>query len=456
MTRGERRIGLIHPYWNFWASAVEGDFASDRRELAAIAEQTLARSAEISWSVTVEPGDDASALSAGLDPDVHAIVVVSTMAASPGTVLEVLNAFPLTPIVLWATHLGLAVDADLSHSGITLRGGTVGTPMIAADLTRSGRTFDVVTSEITDHERITPAVRRATSAGAVRQARMAIVGQPIPGYEWARVSNERLSRLGIDVVIEDPESLASRVRSSNADPTAVEGFTVDSEVADADLEMALRYTAALETMVDEKRLSAGTLNCHVAQLRLNPEFGAAPCFALGRSTSRGVPWTCTGDVATSLAMLLVSALGAPTLYHEIEALDEVSNEAILANSGEHDARFATLDDREVIVNPWFPRDRATASALFSIAPGPASLVGVASGADGELTVVVATGHFTDRRSPKSGTVNASFVFESGPVTEAWARWSATGVGHHSCATDRHVARDLEVMCRHLGIAFTEV
>jgi len=31
-----------------------------------------------------------------------------------------------------------------------------------------------------------------------------------------------------------------------------------------------------------------------------------------------------------------------------------------------------------------------------------------------------------------------------------------GVGHHSCATDRHVAQDLEVMCRHLGIDFIEV
>jgi L-arabinose isomerase len=155
-------------------------------------------------------------------------------------------------------------------------------------------------------------------------------------------------------------------------------------------------------------------------------------------------------------MLLVSSLGAPTLYHEIEALDEVTGEAVLANSGEHDARFATNDVRRMIVNPWFTATPATASALFCLAPGPASLVGVASGPDGALTVVVATGRFTDRRSPKSGTVNAAFVFESGPIAEAWARWSATGVGHHSCATDRHVARDLEVMCRHLGLGFIEV
>ena len=450
------RIGLIHPYWSFWESAVEGDFAQDRRDLAAIAERTLAQAAEIAWSITVAPGDDVDAVTGALDSQVQAIVVVSTMAASPSAILATLAAFPRTPIVLWATHLGLAVDADLSHSGITLRGGTVGTPMIAADLTRSGHPFDVVTSEITDVDRITPAIRRATAAGAVRRSRLGIIGDPIPGYEWARIPHDRLAALGVEVVTEEPEALASRVRSSPADPAALEGFTVDAAVTDTDLDLALRYTSALESLVWDERLSAGTLNCHVAALRLNPEFGAAPCFALGRSTSRGIPWTCTGDVATSLAMLLVSSLGAPTLYHEIEALDEVTGEAVLANSGEHDSRFSSNDERLVIVNPWFEASPATASALYCLAPGPASLVGVASGSDGALTVVVATGHFTDRRSPKSGTVNAAFVFESGPIAEAWSRWSATGVGHHSCATDRHVARDLEVMCRHLGLGFIEV
>ena len=133
------RIGIINPYWSFWESAVEGDFAQDRRDLAAMGETTLANSAEIAWSVSVQPGDDIPALAETLPNDVDAIVVVSTMAASPGAVLALLASFPRTPIVVWAAHLGLAVDQDLSHSGITLRGATVGTPMIGADLTRQGR-----------------------------------------------------------------------------------------------------------------------------------------------------------------------------------------------------------------------------------------------------------------------------------------------------------------------------
>lgn len=457
-----RRVGIIHPYWSFWESAVDGDFAADRRELGAIGTATIESSgATVAWQATVQPGDDIDALVADLASDIDALVIVSTMAASPGAVLELLARFERTPLVIWAAHLGLAVDAELSHTGITLRGGTVGSPMIGAALTRQGRPYDLVAGEITDASAIGAAVRRASAAGAVRRARLGVVGSTIPGYEWARVADERLASLGIEVVANTPEELAGRIRSVT--PEAVDtararldGFSVDADVESDDLERALRYSVALESLVDEGRLSAGTLNCHVAQLRLDPAIGSAPCFALGLSTSSGVPWTCTGDIATSLAMLLVSSLGAPTLYHEIEALDEVSNEAILANSGEHDSRFETATPRRIISNPWFPRERATASALFSLAPGPASLVGVASGSDGALTVVVAEGRFTERTAPDSGTVNAAFEFASGPIAKAWQRWGSAGVGHHSCATDRHVADDLRVICEHLGLGFVLV
>lgn len=455
------RIGVVHPYWSFWESAVDIDFAEDRKHLGQLGTATLAAGSVVAWSVTVGSDDDVPTLVETLDRDIDAIVVVSTMAASPGAVLRFLASFPSTPVVIWAAHLGRAADQNLSHAGITLRGGTVGSPMIGAALTRAGRPFDIVAGEITERNAIGDAVRRAAAAGAIRRSRLGIVGTVLPGYEWARVSNERLEALGIEVVASTADQLAARVHAVGPDEIAVarttlDDFAVDANVSASALDVALRYSVALQSLVDDERLTAGTLNCHVAQLRLDPSIGSAPCMALGRSTTKGVPWTCTGDVATSLAMLLVSSLGGPTLYHEIEVLDETTDEAIIANSGEHDGRFTASTDRRIINNPWFSQDRATASALFSIAPGPASLVGVASGVDGALTIVVAEGQFTERTAPDSGTVNAAFQFRHSPVTEAWQRWAATGVGHHSCATDRHLASDLRKVAHHLGVGFCEV
>lgn len=449
------RIGVINPYWDFWASAVQRDFPADRAELAAIAAANLAQTAELAWSVTMQPGDDVQAVADGLEHEIEAIVVVSTMAVAAGTLLDLLARFPGTPVVLWAAHLGRAVERDLTHEGITLRGGTVGLPMIGASLAKQQRPYDVVVGELTEPTAVADAVRRACAAGRVRGARLGVIGNTIPGYEWARVSDADLAALGVEVVAQTPAEFADLVRDAPLEPELTEGFTIDDDLDRQALDNALRYTQALTAWVSEERLAAGTINCHVAELRLASGFGSTPCFALGRSTSAGVPWTCTGDSATSLAMLLVASLGAPTLYHEIEALDEESGEAILANTGEHDSRFAAATERRLIANPWFPHEPSTASALFSIAAGPASLVAVTSRPEG-LVVVVAEGRFTERTAPDSGTMNAAFEFGSGPIDEAWRRWALAGVGHHSCATDRHLADDLEAVCRHLGLGFVRV
>lgn len=449
------RIGVLNPYWDFWASAVQRDFVADRRELAELGASTLAGFADLAWSVTMEPGDDAGAVAAELDHGIEAIVVVSTMAVSPGTLLDFLAAFPDVPVVLWSAHVGRAVDRDLTHEGIALRGGTVGLPMLGAAFTRAGRPYDVVVGELTEPSAIGDAVRRACAAGRVRGARLGVIGGTIPGYEWARLAESDLARLGIEVVAQSPAAFADLVRAAPVEPALFDGFTVDADVDEHARSNALRYTAALSDWIADERISAGTINCHVAELRLASGFGSTPCFALGRSTSAGVPWTCTGDSGTSLAMLLVASLGAPTLYHEIEAVDQETGEAILANTGEHDSRFTAATERRVIVNPWFPQEPATASALFSIAEGPASLVAVVSRPEG-LGVVVAEGRFTQRNAPDSGTMNAAFEFGTGPVDAAWERWALAGVGHHSCATDRHVADDLEAVCRHLGLGFVRV
>ena len=458
MTR--RRVGVIHPYWAFWESAVGPDFPEDRKALGRRAVETIEHIVDVVWSQTVQPGDDIAALVERLrqaegEPGLDAIIIAGTMASSPGALVQLLDAYPATPVVLWAAHDGLAVDPDISHSGITERGGTVGIPMIGAHLTRTGRPYDVVASDLGDLDTIGPAVVAAAAAGVVRRARLGVVGTPIPGYEWARIPTPTLEGLGMTVVERGADDLADRIAAADAsDRSPLDGFDIDADVTDDDLTRALRYSAALGSLVAEERLDAGTLNCHVPALRLG--IGSAPCLALGACTSRGVPWTCTGDVATALAMLIVASLGAPTLYHEIEALDEVTDEAILANSGEHDARFATTDPKRIIVNPWFDARPGTASAEFTIAPGPASLVGIATRADGTLAAVVAPGRFTARTSHASGTANAAFVFDSGPIAQAWRRWSLAGVGHHSCATDRDVSREVEALSRHLGMGFVRI
>ncbi len=126
-------------------------------------------------------------------------------------------------------------------------------------------------------------------------------------------------------------------------------------------------------------LDGGAFNCHVPQFRFGDEIGIAPCWGLGRLTTMGMPFTCTGDILTAVAMLVTKRLGGAALYHEIEAIDYATGEVVIANSGEHDLAWLDPGERPRLRrNGWFCGTDAHCGvcAVLEPPPGPATLVGI--------------------------------------------------------------------------------
>jgi L-arabinose isomerase len=375
--------------------------------------------------------------------------------------MAVLDLLPGVPVVIWAASRTQGLGQDFSHSDITTVGSTVGAPMLASALARQGRPFRVVASTLEDPGEIGSEVIAAVAAGRVKRARLLRIGAALPGYTTVVPPGGDWGDLGptiVDVPAEDLARSSLQVEAAQV-ATVVTEIEASASVADdvdrVGLERAAATEIALRAALKEHGCVAGAVNCHVPSLRPDPAFGIAPCLALGRLTSEGVPFTCTGDLVTAVAMLAVQALGLPTLYHEIEALDYASNEAILANTGEYDRRLCGDSPLEVVPNVWYEHDAVTAPcARFTIPPGPASLVGFVFAPRPRF--VVAEGMFTGRRAPHTGTPHAGFRFDSGPVGEAWSRWAQAGVVHHSAATNDHVADRIEAIAHHLGAEFVRV
>ncbi len=447
-------VALVHPYWDFWASSVPGDFRADREALLARAAVALGPGLDI--VVRDVYGDETQAahlVDACRRADV--VVVVSTMAVPPATTMALLDPLPEVPVVVWALHEEPRLPADFSHSDITTRGATVGAPMVVSALARAGRRYDVVMTTLAEAAAAREAVDAAAAAGVVRGSTMLRIGTAMPGYTSVLATDEELAPLGIRSVTVSPEELAARVGDVTPAQTAAVRAQLDAEFAfddDVDLlavERIARVEVALDLLVQESGARAGTLNCHVPALRFGADVGVCPCLALGRLTTRGIPWTCSGDVVTSVAMLTVQALGLPTLYHEVEAVDYERDEVVLANTGEHDLRLAPSVPTRLAPDAWYTGDQIVSPcAQFSIAASPASLVGFVP-VDG-MRWIVADGDFTGSQYPRTGTPNAGFRFASGHVTDAWPRWLAAGVVHHSAATNARVGHRIERVARHLG------
>jgi L-arabinose isomerase len=469
MDRPDRpRVAIVHPYWSLWEHTAGPTFRADRlafaRRIGAALEDGF-EVVDVADVASVEEGGVLAGRLSSRSPD--ALLVLVSMAAPPAYVLAVIEALPAVPVIVWAVHETGLVGGDFDHGGITTQGATVGAPMLTSMLARTRRPFDLVLGRVGDPVvvgRMREALRLGAVASGIGRARLGRIGRPIEGYLHVDVDDAELrAGMGIEAVHVDPDEVveawrevdAAALASLRADVGATWAFEGDLDEGES-LERSLRAAHALQVVVDRHHLDGGAFNCHVPQFRFGDEIGIAPCWALGRLTTEGRPFTCTGDILTAVAMLTTKRLGAAALYHEIEAIDYATGEVVIANSGEHDLAWLAPGERPRLRrNGWFcgKDPRCGVCAVLEPPAGPASLVGFTPHPDapGGFRYVVARGELTPRRFPETGTANGAFRFADGTVEEAWARWAASGVNHHSSATPGDIAAQVSSVARLLGV-----
>jgi L-arabinose isomerase len=434
MRTSRPRVRLIHPYWEFWETSVPYDLRDDRARLGAEVKAAL----DVDW---VEGAD------------AECVLVLETMASPPAATLRVL---PDLPVVIWAAHRWSRIPDDFDHAGITAEGGTVGTPMLTSVLVRERRPFELVVGRVGDGEaraRVFAALVGAAAATRIRGARIARIGNPQDGYLCVDTPDERLEqKLGVEIVRLDPSEVTSayeRVSETQIDHVRAETEELYSvEIEGEGLDRSLRMACAIEQLVEQHQLAAGAMNCHVPEIRLGG-VGIAPCFALGRSTSRGVPWTCTGDVLTAVALLISKWLGGAAQYHELESYDYERELFVVASSGEHDLDLAPGSRPSLVPNEWFASDPCVgACACFSAAAGAATLIAFADVNEG-YRLISAEGSFTGDAFPSTGTANAGFRFARG--LDSWREWCFAGANHHSSASPGSLGAQAAVCARFVGL-----
>jgi L-arabinose isomerase len=463
------RAGLVLPYNTFWEASVPFDFRADREEVADSVQAALEGRVEFAGRGTVASAEDGAELGRRLRGSaVEAVLVLQTLAVMPAYTLACLRELPDVPVVVWTAHRRRRVPAEFDHAGITTEGATVGTPMLTNTLVRADRPFELLIGLVDDSatlDSVVDALAVAAAATRLRRARIGRVGPVFHGYDCVEADDDRLrAATGIEAVrIEAAEfrDLYEAVEQGRVEELERETrgiYLVEPEAEGEVLARSVRAACALDDLVDRHRLDAGAINCHVPEIRFGPEVGIAPCFALGRQTSRGIPWACAGDIVTAVAMLTLKLLGGAAQYHELESLDYDTGELVVASSGEHDVSFAGEQPR-LTRNLWYDKDPTCgACACFGAPAGPATLVAFTEldAPTAAYRYIVAPGEFTNTAWPGVGTPYAAFRFGSGPVLEAWWRWCLAGANHHSAATPGDLSRRVETVARYLGVEVVRV
>ena len=465
------RIAVVAGYMPFFDEIMPPGYAADREAFGRTAADAVAGTGEVTYLGLVrdhETGASAGRQLAALRPD--AVLVVPTMATPAGYLWAVLEPNPDIPVVLWAAHEESEVAASYDMPVLCRHSSNVGALMIGNMLSRHGRRFatvvgprdeDAIGAEVRD------AVKVAVLAGQLRRARIGRLGEPLDGYLNVDIDPAALRRATgseiVDVPLEEWQDAIATTSDENARSVLAslpKGVDLDDRGRPHDVLAAARLASALAVIADRHRLDAGTLNCRGAFGVANSEIATLGCLAVTHVTSRGVPFTCTGDLPTALAMLAGRRLGGAALYCELDAIDQRRDAFLCANTGEGDFgwRGGTETCKVFASGSDSGRHAGGCSVRHGLKRGPATVIGFTPKADatGGFTFLAMEGETLDPPDVALTVTSAWFRAEMRPMRRAFAAWVDAGATHHASLTPGRHGDSLARLAAALGIGFASI
>ena len=457
-------------YLPFYVDYYEGlcaDFPTEKAAVARRCAERLSEFGHVIWDGKLI-GDEDSAAEAGRAlkekrPD--CVVVLTTIAVFGGIPWAALRRLR-RPILIWNAQDIERVSEGYSMVEIVRNTGQIGAQALANTLLREGRSFRVVTgyegSEETRRQ-LESYFRVIRTVKAIRAARLLAVGETFPlmtdiyvdegelarriGPTVFRVTNEELRQRYLEIDEGEVEEGCRRMRDE---------YTVE-DLREDEARRSVRLSLAFDSFVDSTRAHAGTLNCHAGVCLRNPVIGITACYALGRQNAQGRPFTCTGDLPTAIAMLLLKVLTGVSMYTEVQVMDEEREAVVIANSGEGEDDIRREGCSAVVRgNTNFSGSHGRgASFAYPLRPGPATMVSFTPGSS-SYRLIAAEGEIMEEPLPDAGALAGFFRFAHTDLHTGYRQWLEAGVVHHAATSPGHWNEEIGRVAELIGVEFVSI
>jgi len=465
MGNGERiRVGVVAGYMAFF----EGIMPEGYREEKAEGARRLVRRLQDAGFEPVFPGlivtreDGVAAGEQFVQSGVDVILVAPTMAAPPEYSWEAVRRLPRTPLIVWDMHEMTEIPDGYTMRDLVRHSNNVGTIMFTNTALRHGRNFQLFVGAERDRRteaKVFKAIRAGKAASAFLNGRIGLIGKPIDGYANVTADPGDLAgTFGLQVQDIGSDEFTRTFQQVTDEEIGekrrwLEEHTLVEAAQDDGFRQSLALTVTLEKLTERYGLIGGAFNCRAEYAAQNPEIGVIGCLGVSYMTSVGKPYTCTGDIVTSLAMIAAKQLGGDILYCECDQIDYVEDYMLMANTGESD--FCLSCDKPCVISTRGHSGQPLkgASVFISAKPGPATLVGMSpkKGAKGGWVLVIAPGEILGTRHRELRVGNCMFRFRNGPTPEAFRRWCLAGATHHGALSSGDLTEELVMFGEMLGI-----
>ena len=344
-------------------------------------------------------------------------------------------------LVIWNAHESMSLPPGYDAAALVAHSGNVGTLALTNALLREERRFLLTTGHWQDggvRDQIVEQLRSAAIATSLGRLQLGIIGEPFEGMLDIALDDDVLSHNNLAGATAVPVSTVQKAFAgisdealSNEVSCMEKTFSFQRTTADG-LRNSARLALALEKVVVSNKLDGGAVNCHSAGWRESPELGVLGCYAVSRLTSRGVPFACTGDLCTGLAMVVAQCLSGTAFYCEVDLLDYANDEALLSNSGEMDCRYSAVEREELVPHSFYHAASGTCAVTNgTVKDGPATLLALTPLPDKRIRLIAASGRVLDRKAKDLPISNCIYKFDRTPIRRAFEEWCVAGANHHA-------------------------
>lgn len=461
---GASKVGFLALFFDLYLSGGDSLFNSSRQFGDHVAE-LLREDAEVVYpGVCINRQAIESAVSLFEAEKVDLIIITHLTYAPSMYAVPSLRTTQL-PVLLYHTQKLKKITSAIVPWDLEENHGVHGMQDLASVLRRIGRPYFVVAGEDQAarkelHEWIAAArLRRALSESSV-----GIIGHPMENMGDFGVDETNFeSQIGVHVKHLSMKSLADEAQKAPADEIeaqmafdrrhfiCMESVTLDRHESAARLEWALRATIEREKLLG--------FASHFLTIIQEGLLDTLPFLAASKLLGEGYGFGGEGDVTSAVAVGILNHMAGEANFTEIFSVDYEGGAIFMSHMGEGNWRLAR-EDAPILMrsDPFDIGDLKVdpVSLVFSLRPGPATLLNITTGANGRIQWIVAEGEVVDSPPfPNLTQVHNRFVPQL-LVADFLIQYSEQGGSHHLAMAYGNWKSALWKLARIMNVQFVEI
>jgi L-arabinose isomerase len=406
----------------------------------------------------VEDEEQAAAAARMFNAEDVDIIVAAELAYTKGAVPARCFIDTSAPVLVWNTQKIRRFGEDDDFDVIMLNSGMAGMPELTAVLLRTGRDFEMITSQWDDEagrRRVHEVVQAAAVRHRLRSARVGLVGHPFEGMTDLMMDGLSFrQKVGPVVWPLEPEKIAVRfdeIPQTEVDVlVAAEKARYTVEMEPALFERSARLALALESVTKEHHFDVFTA---LDQIWLtDPRVGIIPSYGTGRLCSIGIPASPEGDVCCGVAQLALQELAGQSTTVENYVIDFDNNAVVFSHDGHGNPALAEPGTAKVKHSIYYTGIHGFGAGFeFAYQPGPVTNLALVPMGAGRWRFVISEGEFLSYPPRPVSAPQTLFRHDTLQIAEWCTAWCRAGAGHHMAAAQGRWTAQLLTLARMLQI-----